>query len=183
MKHELEKDIQKVIYSQRQIASMVGKLGAAISRDYAGKNPLLIVVLKGSLVLAADLMRSLTIGCEVDCMSVSSYDGTHSTGQINVIQDLRTDIAGRDVIVIEDIVDSGLTLSCLKKLLEERSPSSVKICTLLDKPSGRKVPLEADYVGGNVGNEFIVGYGLDYDQKYRNLPYIGVLKETVYSHK
>ncbi len=183
MKHELEQDIKKVIYSERSISGMVKKLGTQISRDYAGKNPLLIVVLKGSAVFAADLMRSFSIGCEIDFMVVSSYVGIQSTGNLNVIQDLRTDIAGRDVIIVEDIVDSGVTLRSLKDLLTDRSPNSLKICTLLDKPTGRKVDIQVDYVGGKVGNEFIVGYGLDYNEKYRNLSYIGVLKESVYSHK
>ncbi|MBQ5544538.1 MAG: hypoxanthine phosphoribosyltransferase [Clostridia bacterium] len=183
MKHELKQDIQKVIYSPRHIAGMVKKVGAEISRDYAGKCPLLVVVLKGSVVFAADLMRSLTIDCEVDFMIVSSYVGTQSVGQIQVVQDLRADIAGREVIIVEDIIDSGVTLFSLKKLLEERGPSSVKICTLLDKPSGRKADIKADYAGGKVGDEFIVGYGLDYNEKYRNLPFVGVLKESVYSHK
>lgn len=182
MNHELDRDIEKVIYSQSDIAAMVEQLGAALSRDYAGKNPLLVAVLKGSVVVAADLMRSLSIDCELDFMVVSSYVGTQSTGSINVIQDLRTDIAGRDVIIVEDIIDSGVTLHSLKQLLEGRGPHSVKICTLLDKPSGRKAPITADYTGGTVGNEFIVGYGLDYNEKYRNLSYIGVLKESVYSH-
>lgn len=183
MKTEFENDIQKVIYSPKKIAALVERLGKEISRDYAGKNPLLVSIMKGSTLFTADLMRSLTINCELDFMVVSSYAGTQSTGEINIILDLRTNIEGRDVIIVEDIIDSGLTLSCLKKLLEERSPNSVKICTLLDKPTGRKVELVGDYIGGTVGNEFIVGYGLDYDEKYRNLSYIGVLKESVYSHK
>lgn len=183
MKHELQQDIQKVIYSPRRIAGMVKKVGSELSHDYAGKCPLMVVVLKGSAVFAADLIRSLTIDCEVDFMVVSSYVGTQSVGQIQVVQDLRTDIAGRDVVIVEDIIDSGVTLFSLKKLLKEREPNSVKICTLLDKPSGRKAEITADYVGGTVGNEFIVGYGLDYNEKYRNLPFVGVLKESVYSHK
>ena len=183
MNNELEKDIERIVYSQDDIASMVEKLGAELSRDYAGKNPLLIVVLKGSVVMAADLMRSLSINCEIDFMIVSSYAGAKSTGSIDIIQDLRTDIARRDVIIVEDIIDSGVTLFSLKNLLESRSPNSVKICTLLDKPSGRKAEITADYIGGVVGNGFIVGYGLDYNEKYRNLSYIGMLKQSVYSHK
>ena len=174
--NELEKDIVGVVYSADDIQAMVLRLGEQLSRDYAGKNPLLVVVLKGSVVFAADLMRALTIACEVDFITVSSYVGTQSSGTINVIHDLRTDISGRDVIVVEDIVDSGLTLRKLKELLLERNPSSLKICALLDKPSGRKVELAADYAGDEVGDKFIVGYGLDYNEKYRNLPYIGVLK-------
>ena len=183
MNNELEKDIERIVYSQDDIASMVEKLGAELSRDYAGKNPLLIVVLKGSVVMAADLMRSLSINCEIDFMIVSSYAGAKSRGSIDIIQDLRTDIARRDVIIVEDIIDSGVTLFSLKNLLESRSPNSVKICTLLDKPSGRKAEITADYIGGVVGHGFIVGYGLDYNEKYRNLSYIGMLKQSVYSHK
>lgn len=183
MTNEFDSDIEKAVLSHDDINNMVERLGAALSRDYAGKNPLLVIVLKGSMVFAADLVRCLSINCEMDFMVVSSYVGTQSTGHINVIQDLRTDITGRDVIIVEDIIDSGVTLCSLKQLLEERAPRSVKICTLLDKPSGRKAVIAADYVGGTVGDEFIVGYGLDYNEKYRNLSYIGVLKESVYSHK
>ena len=176
--HELEKDLERVLLSENDIKSMVDHLGAQVSADYAGKKPLLIVVLKGSVVFAADLMRSLTIDCEIDFMTVSSYVGTQSTGEIKIIHDLRTDIAGRDVIILEDIVDSGLTLYKLKELLLRRNARSIRICALMDKPSGRKADVKADYFGGTVGNEFIVGYGLDYNEKYRNLPYIGVLKNS-----
>ena len=174
--NELEKDIVGVVYSVDDIRAMVQKVGRQLSRDYAGKNPLLVVVLKGSVVFAADLMRAMTIACEVDFIRVSSYVGTQSSGTIHVIHELRTDISGRDVIIVEDIVDSGLTLSKLRELLLQRNPASLRICALLDKPSGRKVELAADYAGGEVGDKFIVGYGLDYNEKYRNLPYIGVLK-------
>lgn len=180
--NEFEQDIEKTILTNREIIAMVEQLATRLSDDYKGKNPLLVVVLKGSMIFAADLVRHLSINCELDFMVVSSYVGTQSTGSINIIQDLRTDITDRDVIIIEDIIDSGVTLSSLKQLLQSRTPHSVKICTLLDKPSGRKTPITADYVGGMVGDEFIVGYGLDYNEKYRNLSYIGVLKESVYSH-
>lgn len=183
MNSELDRDIERIIYSQSEVSTMIQRLGDELSIDYAGKNPLLVAVLKGSVIVAADLMRSLSINCELDFMVVSSYVGTQSTGNINIVHDLRTDIADRNVIIVEDIIDSGITLYGLKKVLEARSPNSVKICTLLDKPSGRKANISADYVGGIVGNEFIVGYGLDYNEKYRNLSYIGVLKESVYSHK
>ncbi len=178
MINEWDNEIGSVLFSEEDIRKMVEKVGKQLSRDYAGRNPLLVVVLKGSMIFAADLMRSLTIHCEVDFMIVSSYAGKESTGIINVVQDLSTDIAGRDVIIVEDILDSGKTLHKLKALLESREPSSVKICTLLDKPTGRKADISADYVGGIVGDEFIVGYGLDYDQKYRNLPYIGVMRNS-----
>lgn len=182
MTNEMEADIKKVLYNEDEIKLMMKRLGEEVSRDYAGKNPLLVAVLKGSVVVLADFMRSLSINCEIDFMIVSSYVGTKSMGSINIIQDLRTDICERDVIIVEDIIDSGTTLNNLIRMLKQRNPKSLKVCTFLDKPSGRKTELTADYVGGEVGNEFIVGYGLDYDEKYRNLPYIGVLKESVYSH-
>lgn len=182
MENEMDQDIQKILYNADEINSIMKRLGEEVSRDYAGKNPLLVAVLKGSVVVLADFMRNLSINCEIDFMIVSSYAGTKSKGSITIIQDLRTDICDRDVIIVEDIIDSGITLNSLVELLKQRNPRSLKICTFLDKPSGRRSEICADYVGGNVGNEFIVGYGLDYDEKYRNLPYIGVLKESVYSH-
>ena len=178
MINELEKDIDRVLFSEDDVKAMVRKVADEINEDYAGKKPVLVVLLKGSVMFAADLMRSLIIDCEIDFMKVSSYSGTQSTGVINIVSDLRTDIAGRNVIIVEDIVDTGLTLFKLKGLLESLRPASLKICTLLDKPSGRKAPIEADYIGGTVGDEFIVGNGLDYNEKYRNLPYIGVMKNS-----
>ena len=176
MINELEKDIDRVLFSEDDIKNMVKKVAAQINEDYAGKKPVLVVLLKGSLMFAADLMRLLVIDCEIDFIKVSSYSGTQSTGVINIVSDIRTDISGRHVIIVEDIVDTGLTLYKLKELLESRNPASLKICTLLDKPSGRKADVYADYIGDVVGNEFIVGNGLDYDEKYRNLPYIGVMR-------
>lgn len=178
MVNELEKDIRCVLFSEDDIKTMVSKVADRINEDYVGRKPVLVVLLKGSVIFAADLMRSLTIDCEVDFMKVSSYDGTQSTGVINIISDIRTDINGRNVIIVEDIVDTGNTLYKLRALLESRGPESLKICTLLDKPSGRKADVSAEYVGGLVGDEFIVGYGLDYNEKYRNLPYIGVLRNS-----
>ena len=175
---ELEKDIDRVLFSEDDIKAMVRKVADEINEDYAGKKPLLVALLKGSVIFASDLMRSLIIDCEIDFMKVSSYSGTQSTGVINIISDIRTEIADRHVIIVEDIVDTGLTLSKLKHQLASRNPASLKICALLDKPSGRKAAIEADYIGGTVGNEFIVGYGLDYDEKFRNLPYIGVMKNS-----
>lgn len=183
MANEMDDDVQKILFNVDEINSMIKRLGDVVSHDYAGKNPLLIAVLKGSVMVLADFMRSLSVNCEVDFMIVSSYNGTKSKGSITIHQDLRTDIYGRDVIIVEDIIDSGVTLNSLVDILNARNPKSLKICTLLDKPSGRKTKIKADYVGGEVGNEFIVGYGLDYHEKYRNLPYIGVLKESIYSHK
>ncbi len=182
MQNEMAQDIKKILYTPDEIKSIMKRLGEEVSRDYAGKKPLLIAVLKGSVVVLADFMRSLSINCEIDFMIVSSYSGTKSKGSITIIQDLRTDICDRDVIIVEDIIDSGITLNSLVELLKQRNPKSLKICTFLDKPSGRQSVIKADYVGGEVGNEFIVGYGLDYNEKYRNLPYIGVLKESIYSH-
>ncbi len=178
MINELEKDIDRVLFSESDIKNMVKKVAAQINEDYAGKKPLLVVLLKGSVIFAADLMRSLIIDCEMDFMKVSSYSGTQSTGVINVISDLRTDIKGRHIIIIEDIIDTGSTLHKLVGLLQSRNPESLKICALLDKPSGRKADVYGDYIGGTVGNEFIVGYGLDYNEKFRNLPYIGVMRNS-----
>ena len=178
MINELEKDIDRIFFSLDDIRKMVQKVAAQINEDYAGRKPLLVVLLKGSVIFAADLMRALVIDCEIDFMKVSSYSGTQSTGVINIVSDLRTDIAGRHVIIVEDIIDTGSTLFKLKGLLESRHPASLKICTLLDKPSGRKADVSGDYIGGTVGNEFIVGYGLDFDEKYRNLPYIGVMRNS-----
>ena len=178
MINELEKDIDRVLFSEEDLKAMVKKVAAEINEDYAGKKPVLVVLLKGSVMFAADLMRSLIIDCEIDFMKVSSYSGTQSTGVVSIVNDLKTDISGRHVIIIEDIVDTGLTLYRLKNLLEQCGPESLRICTLLDKPSGRKAEVYADYIGGVVGNEFIVGYGLDYDEKFRNLPYIGVMRNS-----
>ena len=178
MINELEKDIDRVLFSEDDIKDMVKKVADEINRDYAGKRPVLVALLKGSVIFASDLMRALVIDCEIDFMKVSSYSGTQSTGVINIVSDIRTDIADRHVIIVEDIVDTGLTLYKLRELLAGRNPASLKICTLLDKPSGRKAEVYADYIGGTVGNEFIVGYGLDYDEKFRNLPYIGVMKNS-----
>ena len=178
MINELEKDIDRILFSEDDIKKMVQKVAAQINEDYAGRKPLLVVLLKGSVVFAADLMRSLVIDCEIDFMKVSSYSGTQSTGVINIVSDIRTDIADRHVIIVEDIVDTGLTLYKLRELLAGRNPASLKICTLLDKPSGRKAEVYADYIGGTVGNEFIVGCGLDYNEKFRNLPYIGVMRNS-----
>lgn len=181
MKNEMSSDIKKVLFDDDEIKQIMKKLGDIVSKDYAGKNPLLVAVLKGSVVVLADFMRNLSINCEIDFMIVSSYAGIKSKGSITILQDLRTDICDRDVLIVEDIIDSGTTLRSLVEMLKQRNPASLRICTFLDKPSGRKADIKADYVGGEVGNEFIVGYGLDYNEKYRNLPYIGVLKESVYS--
>ncbi len=175
--------IEKIYYSEEQLAEIVSSLGKQISEDYKDKNLLLVSVLKGSVIFMADLMRAITVPCEIDFMCVSSYqNGTKSSGVVKIIKDLDINLEGKDVLVVEDILDSGRTLGYLKTILEGRNPNSIKICTLLDKPERRVVPdLVADYSGAEVPDEFIVGYGLDYGEKYRNLPFIGVLKSEIYS--
>lgn len=174
-------DIKAVFYSQEQIQEKVQELGKQISEDYKGKKLMLVGVLKGSVLFMADLMRSITIPCEIDFMSVSSYgDDTSSSGRVRILKDLDKDIAGYDLIIVEDILDSGKTLSYLKNLLLTRNPASISICTLLEKPERKSSAINADYSGFDVPNEFVVGYGLDFAQKYRNLPFIGVLKEEIY---
>ncbi len=176
------KDIEKVYYSEEQLAEIVARLGKQISEDYKDKNLLLVSVLKGSVVFMADLMRAITVPCAIDFMCVSSYkSGTESSGVVKIVKDLDINLEGYDLLIVEDILDSGKTLSSLKKILEGRNPKSIRICTLLDKPERRVVDdIFADYSGAEVPDEFVVGYGLDYDEKYRNLPYIGVLKREVY---
>lgn len=177
----MDKDIARVLFTADQIAETVAELGRRISRDYEGKNLLMISVLKGSLVFMADLMRAVTVPCSIDFLSVSSYgSGTSTTGQVRILKDLDSPVEGLDILVVEDILDSGVTLSYLLELLSARKPRSIKLCTLLDKPDRRKVHIQPDYVGLTVPDEFIVGYGLDYAEKYRNLPYIGVLHPSVY---
>ena len=158
------------------------ELGKKLTEDYQGKNPILVGILKGSVPFMAELIKNIDTHIELDFMLVSSYHGgTSSSGVINIIKDMDQDIKGRDILFVEDIIDTGKTLKSLKELFEGRQPASVKIATLLDKPEGRLVEIEADYTCFTIPNEFVVGYGLDYDENYRNLPYIGVLKEEVYS--
>ena len=177
----MENDILNVLISKEELAKKVQEIGAQISKDYAGKNLMMVSVLKGSVVFMADLMRAVTIPAEIDFMSVSSYgSGAKTSGVVKIIKDLDIELAGRDLLIVEDILDSGLTLSYIKKILLERGPRSIKICTLLDKPERRKADILADYSGFEVPDEFVVGYGLDFAEKYRNLPYIGVLKPSVY---
>ena len=177
-------DIDHILISEEDLQKRVAELGEQISMDYAGKAPLLVSVLRGSFIFMADLTRHIQPFCQVDFMAVSSYGaGTVSSGQVNIVKDLTDSIEGKDVIVVEDILDSGNTLSYLFQLLKARNPASLKLVTLLDKPSRRTKPIQADYVGFTVPDEFVVGYGLDYDELYRNLPYIGVLKPCVYQGK
>ena len=177
----LDNDIQEVLFDEAALAKRIGELANEINRDYVGKAPMLISVLRGSFIFVSDLMRRITLPCTVDFIAVSSYGaGTSSSGQVRMVKDLSEDIEGRDIIVVEDILDSGNTLSYLLKLLKARKPASIKLCTLLDKPERRKVPVEVAYSGFSIPDAFVVGYGLDFDEKYRNLPYIGILKPCIY---
>lgn len=177
----LEKDIEKVLYTEEQLKARVKELGAQITADYAGKTPLIASVLRGSYVFMADLTRAIDLPLSVDFMAVSSYGaGTSSSGQVQILKDLSDRIDGKDLIIVEDILDSGNTLYYLLDVLRARRPASIKLCTLLDKPSRRIKPIQADYCGFTIPDAFIVGYGLDFAEKYRNLPYIGVLKPELY---
>jgi len=178
----MRNDIEKILKTETEIQDKIKQLGEQISKDYEGKNPVLICILKGGIVFLSDLMRNISIQVELDFMSLSSYgDSTKSSGVVRIKKDIDVDISERDVIIVEDIVDSGLTLKYLDEYFMQHNPNSVKICTLLDKPKAHQIDLIIDYVGFEVGNEFVVGYGLDYAQKYRNLPYIGILKKEIYS--
>jgi len=177
----LKRDIEKVLISKGELEKIVERLGREISRDYAGKTPLVVSVLKGAFIFVADLVREMDIPCTMDFMSVSSYGaGTSSSGEVKIIKDLDTNIEGRHVIVVEDILDSGVTLSYLLKLLAARNPASISLCVLFDKPARHKKPVSIQYKGADVPDEFIVGYGLDYNEKYRNLPEICVLRPEAY---
>ena len=178
----MENDIQEVLFSQEELDRRVGEIAEQINRDYADKEILLVSVLRGSFIFMADLARKITRPCRVDFMSVSSYGkGTTSSGQVQITKDLSEDISGMHVIVVEDILDSGNTLSYLLRLLEQRHPASIRLCTLLDKPDRRKVEVAVHYSGFTIPDAFVVGYGLDYAERYRNLPYIGILKPEIYS--
>ena len=180
----MNQDIERVIFSEEQLHETVRKLGAQISEDYKYRKLLMVSILKGSIVFMSDLMREITIPCEIDFMAVTSYGSrTKSSGTVRILKDLDRDIRDYDVLIVEDILDSGMTLNYLMDLLYARNPNSIRICTLFDKPERRKVDIYADYSGLEVPDEFIVGYGLDYAEKYRNLPYIGVLKRRVYENK
>ena len=177
----MEKHHVEVMLQEDVVDARIKELGEQISRDYAGKRLVMVSVLKGSVVFMADLMRAVTVPAEIDFMCVSSYgSGVKTSGVVKIIKDLDNDLAGMDLLLVEDILDSGMTLEYIKKLLLGRNPNSIKICTLLDKQERRKADVAADYKGFEVPDEFVVGYGLDYAEKYRNLPYIGVLKPSVY---
>ena len=177
----LEKDIERILISQEEIQVRCKELGKELTEIYQNTNPLVVGVLKGVVPFMADIVRSIDTYLELDFMDVSSYgNATVSSGEVKIVKDLDTHVEGRDLLIVEDIIDSGRTLAYLVDLFKYRKAKSVKIVTLLDKPEGRVVNIEADYVGFNVPNEFVVGYGLDYAEAYRNLPYIGVLKPSVY---
>ena len=177
----LHHDVEDILLDTDTVATRVTELGAELVRDYTGRDPVLVSVLKGSLVFLADLMRVMDLPMSIDLMEVSSYgSGTESSGQVRILKDLSKPIEGRDVIVVEDIIDTGLTLNYLLRYLGERHPASIKVCCLLDKPARRLAEIPIDYRGFTIPDRFVIGYGLDYDERYRNLPYIGVLKPSVY---
>ncbi|EZP74880.1 hypoxanthine phosphoribosyltransferase [Parageobacillus genomosp. 1] len=178
----MKDDIQKILITEEQIQEKVKELGKILTEEYDGRFPLAVGVLKGAMPFMADLLKHIDTYLEMDFMDVSSYgNATVSSGEVKILKDLNTSVEGRDILIIEDIIDSGLTLSYLVDLFRYRKANSIKIVTLLDKPSGRKADIQADYAGFIVPDEFVVGYGLDYCEKYRNLPFIGVLKPEVYN--
>ena len=176
------RDIDYVLINKQQISEKIDQLGAQISKDYEGKNLLVLSVLKGAAVFMADIMRAITIPCQIDFMAVSSYgSGTTTSGNLKIKKDLDIDVSGFDILIVEDILDSGVTLSKLIELLKSRNAKSVNVCSFLTKPARRQVEVPLAYLGFEVPDEFVVGYGLDYNEKYRNLPYVGVLKREIYS--
>ena len=179
----MEKGIERVLISSDEIKQICKRLGEQITRDYTGKKLLVVSVLKGAVVFMADLLREIKCDCVIDFIAVSSYSGTKTTGVVKFKKDLDIDPDGMDILIVEDILDSGVTLSYLSSVLMGRNAASIKICTLLDKPANRKADIKADYVGQVVPDAFIIGYGLDYNEKYRNLPYIGILSPSAYEQK
>ncbi len=179
----MRKGIERVLLSEQQIQSRVKELAQQLSREYAGKDPVFVGVLKGVVMFFADMVKNIDIPCQIDFMWISSYSGTESTGNLTVKKDVSTDLKGRHVVILEDVFDTGNSLSYTYQHLLSKEPASLKICTLLDKPEGRAphVTLQPDFVGFTVPNAFVVGYGLDYNEHYRNLPYVGVLKPEVYN--
>ena len=174
-------DLSEIMITEEQIQKTVAELGARVTRDYKGKNPLMICILKGSSIFFTDLIRQIDLPVEIDFMAISSYGANTTSGEVRLVKDLDRSIEGRDVLIVEDIVDSGKTLAYLKRILNNRGAASIRIITLLDKPSRRLVPLSVDYTGFEIPDAFVVGYGLDFNEKYRNLPVIGVLDAKVYS--
>ena len=181
----MENNIAKILLTEEQIKARIKELGEELSREYAGKDPVIVGVLKGVVIFYADMIREIKVPCQMDFMWISSYAGTESTGQMEVKRDVTADIKGRHVLILEDIFDTGNSLDYTYKHLMAKEPASLKICTLLDKPERRnpKVTLKADYTGFTIPNEFVVGYGLDFNEFYRNLPYVGVLKPEAYETK
>ena len=178
----MKNEIKEILLTEEQLKEKIAQLAAQISRDYQGKSPLIVGVLKGSFIFMADLVRALTIPCNIDFLMVSSYgSGDKTSGVVQIIKDLDYDISGKDILIIEDILDSGLTLKYIMGLLSAKNCASIKLCTLLDKPDRRQAQVHVDYQGFKIPDEFVVGYGLDYAECYRNLPYIGILDEKVYS--
>lgn len=177
----MNKDFKEILVDTDEIAQICKRLGEQISADYEGKNLLLVSVLKGGVVFLTDLMRNITCDCKIDFLSVSSYNGTKTTGHVSFKKDLDLNPEGCDILIVEDILDSGITLTYLKKVLADRKANSIKICAFLDKPTNHKIEIEADYVGKVIPDEFVVGYGLDYNEKFRNLPYVAVLSPEVYA--
>lgn len=176
----IHKDIGKVLITEEEIIARTKEMGKMITDDYAEEEPVVVGLLKGSVPFMAELIKQIRLDIEIDFMDVSSYVGTESEGDVRIVKDLDRSIVGRKVLIVEDIIDTGKTLTSVKELMYKKGASDVRIATLLDKPSRRKVQIEGEYVGFEVPNEFVVGYGLDFNQKYRNLPYIGVLKEECY---
>ena len=179
----MERDVEKVLISKEELQQICKRLGEQITKDYEGKNLLVVGALKGAVVFMSDLLREIKCECIIDFIAVSSYSGTKTTGVVKFKKDLDIDPDGMDILIVEDILDSGITLSYLKSVLEGRNAKSIRICTLLDKPANRKANIKADYVGRVIPDAFVIGYGLDYDEKYRNLPYVGILKPSVYEQK
>lgn len=179
----MHNDIEKILLSEQQIQTRIQELGEILTKEYADKNPVIVGVLKGVVVFYADMIRHIQVPCQMDFMWLSSYAGTNSSGKMLVRQDVTADIEGRHVLILEDIFDTGNSLEFTVNHLKKQNPASIKICTLLDKPERRRagVTLKADYVGFTIPNAFVVGYGLDYNEKYRNLPYVGILKPEVYA--
>jgi hypoxanthine phosphoribosyltransferase len=181
---QMHQDIETVLFTEKELKKRVAELGAEITRDYQGKQPVLASVLRGSFIFMADLVREIKLPCTVDFMSVSSYGaGTTSSGQVQITKDLSDEIEGKDLIIVEDILDSGNTLYYLLQVLAARKPASIRLCTLLDKPERRVKEVDVTYSGFSIPDAFVVGYGLDYAEHYRNLPYIGILKPAVYACK
>ncbi|MEE1187175.1 MAG: hypoxanthine phosphoribosyltransferase [Acutalibacteraceae bacterium] len=180
----MNEDIKSVLLSEKQLDEITTVLGEKITADYKNKRVLAVGLLKGSFIFMADLIRKIDLPLEVDFMVASSYGaGTETSNMVEIKKDIRKDLSGYHVLIVEDIIDSGNTMSCVKKLLESRNAESVKLCTLLDKPARRQVEIEVDYTGQEIPDEFVVGYGLDYAEKYRNLPYLGILSPAVYGRK